>query len=81
MRSFPWWVLHAVCRGTHYNSERGQRPFNSELKSCVKEEVDVLGSPSLTVPAISVDVKKAPLKRKGGPVPQSQANMDLHCII
>ena len=31
----------------------------SELRSCVKEEVDVLGSPSLVlVPTVSVDVKQ-----------------------
>ena len=29
----------------------------AELRSCVKVEVDVLGSPSLTVLMISVDVK------------------------
>ena len=27
-------------------------------RSCVKEEVDVLGSPFLIVPTVSVDVKK-----------------------
>ena len=30
----------------------------TELRSCVKVEVDVLGSPSLTVPTVSVDVKQ-----------------------
>ena len=30
----------------------------SELRSCVKVEVDVLGSPSLTVLTVSVDVKQ-----------------------
>ena len=33
-------------------------PGSTELRSCVKVEVDVLGSPSLTVPAVSVDVKQ-----------------------
>ena len=31
---------------------------DSELRSCVKVEVDVLGSPSLTVCTVSVDVKQ-----------------------
>ena len=31
---------------------------HSELRSCVKVEVDVLGSPSLIVPTVSVDVKQ-----------------------
>ena len=30
----------------------------SELRSCVKVEVAVLGSPSLTVRTVSVDVKQ-----------------------
>ena len=30
----------------------------AELRSRVKVEVDVLGSPSLTVPTVSVDVKQ-----------------------
>ena len=30
----------------------------SELRSCVKVEVDVLGSPSLTVRMVYVDVKQ-----------------------
>ena len=34
--------------------------FPSELRSCVKEEVDVLGSPFLIVRKISVDVKQQP---------------------
>ena len=29
-----------------------------ELKSCIKVEMAVLGSPSLTVPTVSVDVKQ-----------------------
>ena len=36
--------------------ENGVR--SSELRSCVKVEVDVLGSPSLIVPTVSVDVKQ-----------------------
>ena len=35
----------------------------SELRSCVKDEVDVLGSPLLTVRPVSVDVKR---QRKRG---------------
>ena len=31
---------------------------HSELRSCVKDEVDVLGSPSLIVLMVSVDVKQ-----------------------
>ena len=34
------------------------RPWLSELGSCVKVEVDVLGSPSLIVLIVSVDVKQ-----------------------
>ena len=30
---------------------------SAELRSCVKEKVAVLGSPSLIVPTVSVDVK------------------------
>ena len=30
----------------------------SELRNCVKVEVDVLGSPSLIVRAVSVDIKQ-----------------------
>ena len=33
-------------------------PEISELRSCVKEDVDVLGSPSLIVLLVSVDVKQ-----------------------
>ena len=33
-------------------------PVISELRSCVKDEVDVLGSPSLIVRTVSVDVKQ-----------------------
>ena len=33
-------------------------PNNSELRTLVKVEVDVLGSPSLTVFVVSVDVKQ-----------------------
>ena len=32
--------------------------ISSELRSCVKVEVDVLGSPSLIVLMVSVDVKQ-----------------------
>ena len=32
--------------------------LNLELRSCVKVEVAVLGSPSLIVPTVSVDVKQ-----------------------
>ena len=32
---------------------KGKVTGQSELRSCVKEEVDVLGSPSLTVRAVS----------------------------
>ena len=35
-----------------------RRSIASELRSCVKEEVDVLGSPSLIVRTVSVDVKR-----------------------
>ena len=31
---------------------------NSDLRSCVKVEVDILGSPCLTVLLVSVDVKQ-----------------------
>ena len=31
---------------------------NSELRSCVKVEVDVMGSPSLIVLTVSVDVRQ-----------------------
>ena len=34
------------------------RNSTSELRSCVKVEVDVLGFPSLIVPTVSVDVKQ-----------------------
>ena len=36
----------------------------SELRSCVKEEVDVLGSPSLTVRAVSACGRKASLNEQ-----------------
>ena len=32
--------------------------ISSELRSCIKVEVDVLGSPSLIVVMVSVDVKQ-----------------------
>ena len=35
-----------------------ERMFLSEIKSCVKVEVAVLGSPSLIVRTVSVDVKQ-----------------------
>ena len=37
--------------------------FFSELRSCVKDEVDALGSPSLIVRMVSVDVKQHCSKR------------------
>ena len=36
----------------------------AELRSCVKVEVNVLGSPSLIVRAVSVDVKQLLKKKK-----------------
>ena len=38
--------------------------FGAELGGCVKVEVDVLGSPSLIVRTVSVDVSKAALKNR-----------------
>ena len=39
--------------------ETGELEFlSSELRSCVKVEVDVLGSPSLIVCTVSVDIKQ-----------------------
>ena len=35
----------------------------SEVRSCVNEEVDVLGSPSLTVRTVSVDVRHQERKK------------------
>ena len=46
---------------TRANNRR--RLKKSEFRNCVKVEVDVLGSPSLTVLAVSVDVKQH-LKKK-----------------
>ena len=37
---------------------------SSELRSCVKVEVDVLGSPSIIVPTVSVDIKQLELETK-----------------
>ena len=34
------------------------RLVHTELRTCMKVEVAVLGSPSLTVPTVSVDVKQ-----------------------
>ena len=39
----------------------------SELRSCVKVEVDVLGSPSIIVLMVSVDVKQHLKKKKKTP--------------
>ena len=43
------------------------KPFSrgrSELRSCVKAEVAILGSPSLISLMVSVDVKKHPERKK-----------------
>ena len=40
------------------NLQHRERVSRSELRSCVKVEVAVLGSPSLIVRAVSVDVKQ-----------------------
>ena len=43
-------MVHELIRCTTYKG--------SELRSCVKVEVDVLGSPSLKAYTVSVDVKQ-----------------------
>ena len=55
-------VMYAVCllvnwSATSIRRERLKKTLK-ELRSCVKVEVDVLGSPSLTVLMVSVDVKQ-----------------------
>ena len=39
--------------------------MRSEIRSCVKDEVDVLDSLSLIVPVVSVDVKQYHKKKNG----------------
>ena len=50
----------ADCRDykIHYRKGHYDKGTTSELSSCVKVEVDVLGSPPLTVLMVSVDVKQ-----------------------
>ena len=45
-------LIHPVLK------ERTSTALDSELRSCVKVEVAVLGSPSLTVLMVSADVKQ-----------------------
>ena len=46
---------HSLCRR---KAKLNVNREDSELRSCVKVEVAVLGSPSLTVGMVSVDVKQ-----------------------
>ena len=49
--------VHGLC-GRKSNTEDDHGDSLSELRSCVKVEVAVLGSPSLTVRTVPVDVKQ-----------------------
>ena len=46
------------------NNNNNKKKLASELRGCVKVEVDVLGSPSLIVRSVSVDVKQNKEKKK-----------------
>ena len=52
----------------------------SELRNCLKVEVAVLGSTSLIVRTVSVDVKQHGTVRKGLAGPDQCINMDLSLI-
>ena len=41
-----------------HSRKKKKKKGDGELRSCVKVEVDVLGSPSLIVRTVSVDVKQ-----------------------
>ena len=49
---------HSLCGGTATSDEEEGGGKVSEFRSFVDVEVDVLGSPSLIVPIVSLDVKR-----------------------
>ena len=56
--SLECWIFQAVAKRQSILKGRQTKEINpsSELRSCVKVEVDVLGSPSLIVFTVSVDL-------------------------
>ena len=56
--------LPVIVRTVSLDIQQHLKKTDSEIRSCVKVEVDDLGSPSLTVRTVSVDVKQRSKKKK-----------------